>query len=185
MYKIRIHGRGGQGGKLASKIIGSAAFLEGYEVQDFARYGAERRGAPVEAFVRIDNKEILERGYISDPDCVIVLDDSLLDIVDVTSGLKKGGLLIINSKKKKFPKFEKKGFKVVTVDATEIAMKHLGKPIYNTAMIGAFAGITKLIDFEHVKKALEHEIGKKVGKEFIKKNMDAVHEAFKAAEVER
>ncbi|MCD6414411.1 MAG: 2-oxoacid:acceptor oxidoreductase family protein [Candidatus Diapherotrites archaeon] len=182
MYKIRIHGRGGQGGKLASKIIGSAAFLGGHEVQDFARYGAERRGAPVESFVRIDDKEILERGYISDPDCVIVLDESLLDIVDVTAGLKKGGLLIINSKKKRIPKLEKKGFKVVTVDATEIAIKHLGKPIYNTAMIGAFAGLTKLVDSEHIEKALEHEIGKKVGMEFIRKNMDVVHEAFKTVE---
>lgn len=181
MYKIRIHGRGGQGGKLASKIIGSAAFIEGKEVQDFARYGAERRGSPVESFVRIDDEEILERGYIGDPDCVIVLDDTLLDIVDVTKGLKKGGVIIINSKRK-FRKFEKKGFKVVTVDASEIAMKHLGKPMYNTAMIGAFASVTDIIDFEHIKKALEHEIGKKVGKAFIKKNMKAVHEAHDAVE---
>lgn len=184
MYKIRIHGRGGQGGKLASKIIGSAAFLEGNEVQDFARYGAERRGAPVEAFVRIDEEKILERGYIADPDCVIVLDDTLIDIVDVTSGLQKGGIILINSKKQ-FPQFEKKGFKVETIDASSIAMKHLGKPMYNTAMIGAFAKLTDLVDFQHIKIALEHEIGKKVGKDFIQKNMDAVHEAYELAEVKK
>ena len=89
MYKIRIHGRGGQGAKLAAKIIGSAAFLEGYEVQDFSLYGAERRGSPVTAFVRVDNEKIFERGYIQDPDCVIMLDETLLGIVDVTEGLKK------------------------------------------------------------------------------------------------
>ncbi|MCD4739888.1 2-oxoacid:acceptor oxidoreductase family protein [archaeon] len=177
MYKIRIHGRGGQGGKLASKIIGSAAFLEGHEVQDFARYGAERRGAPVESFVRIDKDKILERGYISDPDCVIVLDETLLDLVDVTYGLKKNGIIIINTIKK-YPKFKKKGFKVYSVDAATIAMKHLGKPMYNTAMLGAFANISDLIDFEHIKQALQHEIGKKVGEDYIQKNMDAVHEAY-------
>ena len=181
MYKIRIQGRGGQGSKLASKIIGGAAFLEGNYVQDFARYGAERRGSPVEAFVRIDKEKILERGYISDPDCVIVLDYTLIGIVDVTVGLRKGGLLIINSTKK-FPKFKKKGFRVVTIDATSIAIKHLGKPMYNTAMIGAFASLTDLVDFENIKTSLKHEIGKKVGEDFIEKNMDAVHEAFEKAE---
>jgi 2-oxoacid:acceptor oxidoreductase gamma subunit (pyruvate/2-ketoisovalerate family) len=181
MYKIRIHGRGGQGGKLASKIIGSAAFLEGYEVQDFARYGAERRGAPVEAFVRIDKEEILERGYIADPDIVIVLDDTLLEVIDVAKGLAKGGLIIINSKKRTFPKLKR--FRVIAVDATSIALAALGKPIYNTAMIGAFAKATGLIDFEHIKKALQHEIGKKVGKDVIRENMQAVKETFKATEV--
>jgi 2-oxoacid:acceptor oxidoreductase gamma subunit (pyruvate/2-ketoisovalerate family) len=180
MYKIRIHGRGGQGGKLAATIIGSAAFMQGHEVQDFARYGSERRGSPVEAFVRIDDEKILERGYIADPDCVMVLDETLISIVDVTAGLKPRGLIIINSKKR-FPQLEERGFRVATVDATSIALKHLGKPMYNTAMVGAFAKLTKRVDFEHIKNALEHEIGKKVGKDFIKKNMDAVHEAYEQA----
>lgn len=174
---MRIHGRGGQGSKLASKIIGSAAFLEGYEVQDFARYGAERRGAPVEAFVRMDKEKILERGYIPDPDVVIVLDDTLLDAVDVTAGLRKGGIILINSKRKSFPKLKK--FKIVTLDARAIAMETIGKPIYNTAMIGAFAKATGLIDFEHIRHALEHEVGKRVGKKAISKNMLAVRRAYK------
>jgi 2-oxoacid:acceptor oxidoreductase gamma subunit (pyruvate/2-ketoisovalerate family) len=177
VYKVRIHGRGGQGSKLASKIIGSAAFLEGYDVQDFARYGAERRGAPVEAFVRMDKEKILERGYIPDPDAVIVLDDTLLDAVDVTAGLRKGGTVLINSKRKSFPKLKK--FKVITLDAKSIAMATIGKPVYNTAMIGAFAKTTGLIDFEHIRHALEHEVGKRVGKKAISKNMLAVRRAYK------
>ncbi|MBN3036926.1 MAG: 2-oxoacid:acceptor oxidoreductase family protein [Candidatus Diapherotrites archaeon] len=183
MYKIRIHGRGGQGGKAASKILGAALYLEGYEVQDFARYGSERRGAPVEAFVRFDRNPILERGYINDPDCVMVLDESLIGIVDVAAGLKKNGLLIINTPKKPSQFRGFKGFRVVTVDARSIALETVGLPVYNTAMLGAFAKATNLIHFKFVRKALERELGKKLGEKLIEKNMDAVEKTYDVTEV--
>ena len=102
MYKVRIHSRGGQGGRASAHMLGMAAFLDGKYVQDFALYGAERRGAPLTAFCRIDDKPVLERGYIHEPDCVLVFDESLLGMkeVHVFDGLNPKGLVIVNTKKK-------------------------------------------------------------------------------------
>jgi len=99
MYRIRFHGRGGQGMKTASRILGTAFFLEGYEVQDAPRYGAERRGAPIFAFVRADNQPVNERGVITRPDLVVVADDSLLPVpaAGVLAGVDEHTVLLINS----------------------------------------------------------------------------------------
>jgi 2-oxoacid:acceptor oxidoreductase gamma subunit (pyruvate/2-ketoisovalerate family) len=154
MYKIRIHGRGGQGAKKAAKIIGLAAFAVGKQVQDFALYGAERRGAPVMSFIRIDDKPILERGYVNDPDVVIVLDKTLLELVKVGDGLDENGLLIVNSEHE--PVIDTPA-KVKYIDATGIALETIGKPIFNTAMLGALAKLTGIITLECLYKAIEEE----------------------------
>lgn len=141
MTEIRFHGRGGQGAVIASKILACAGFKEGKHVQAFPSFGVERRGAPVAAFTRIDNRYIEKRYYIENPDYVIVLDDTLPEIIEVTSGLKEKGMILINTSKtvKDFPKFKK--FKVAIVDANSIALRYnLGTPtfpIVNTAILEA------------------------------------------------
>lgn len=177
MYKVRIHGRGGQGARLAAKIIGMAAYLEGKHAQAFSIYGAERRGAPVAAFVRIDDKEILERGYIHDPDCVIVLDDTLLGPeIGVFNGLKAGSLVLINTKRK-IPFKPPKGVEVVPVCATDIALEIFGKPIFNTVMLGPFVRLTGAVKLNSVKDAIFHQIGKRK-KYLVEQNLNAVQRCY-------
>ncbi len=176
MYKIRFHGRGGQGIKLAAHILARAAFLSGYQVQSFAVYGAERRGAPVESFVRMDTKEILERGYIFDPDFVVCVDDTL-DMEWVVGGLKSGGIVLINTGK--YPGyFSRIKQKVYTVDATKVALETLGIAIPSTAILGAFVKIFKKIPLENLKEAVKREFREEGKEEFIEKNLKAVETCY-------
>ncbi len=143
MYEVRFHGRGGQGAVTAANILAVAAFKEDKDIQAFPIFGVERRGAPVAAFLRMDEKPIDIKTQIYEPDAVVVLDPSLLDVVNVTEGLKQGGIVIINSLKKpdEFDFGDDK--KVFTVDATTIAIENnLGtrtSPIVNTAILGAYS----------------------------------------------
>ena len=148
MIEIRIHGRGGQGVVVAAELLALAFFKEGKHVQCFPSFGPERRSAPVAAFVRVDEARIRLRCEIYSPDHLIVLDPSLVQAIEITAGLKEGGGLLINSKKKP-ESFELREFRVATVDASMIAVKHkLGSrtnPIVNTVMLGAFAKVTGLV----------------------------------------
>jgi pyruvate ferredoxin oxidoreductase gamma subunit len=141
MLEIRFHSRGGQGGVTASKLLAQAAFLEGKYSTAFPLYGAERRGAPITSFTRISEDEIKISSQIYQPDIVVVLDDSILDLVNVTDGLKAGGLLIVNTNH--HAKLPKGDFKVATVNVTDIALKMglvlSGNPILNTPILGALA----------------------------------------------
>ena len=148
MLEIRIHSRGGQGGVTASKLLAQAAFLENKYSTAFPLYGAERRGAPITSFTRISDEEIKVSSQIYSPDIVIVLDDSILDLVSVTQGLKPGGLLVVNTNHpEKLPKGD---FRVATVNVTDIALKMglviSGNPILNTPILGAIAklGVVRL-----------------------------------------
>lgn len=158
MIEVRIHGRGGQGAVIASKVLADAVFREGRYVQSFPSFGVERRGAPVAAFTRIDERPIRLRCQIYTPNHVMVLDPSLMLVVDVTAGLQEGGWVLINSEQPPahFPLRE--GLKVATVDANAIAMKYrLGPrnaPIVNTAILGAFARVTGLVSLDTVAKAV-------------------------------
>ena len=180
MIEIRMHGRGGQGAVKASFVLAEAAFQGGKYVQAFPRFGVERRGAPVEAFTRIDDKPVQIRSQIYDPDGVIVLDPSLTEVVDITKGLKKGGWILINSDKK--PEFYNFGddFKVYTVDATEIAVQNrLGSrtaPIVNTAIVGAFAKLTGIVKIDAVFKGIESSIprSQEANKRAAKQAYDAI-----------
>jgi len=158
--EIRIHGRGGQGGVTAAELIARAAYKEGKWVQAFPYFGAERRGAPVKAFARISDNPILIRSQIYNPDYVIVLDESLLDVANVTEGLKKDGIIIINTRKKP-SEIDLAGYRVATVDATGIALELgllvAGLPVVNTAMVGAFAKATGEIRIESVIESIKEE----------------------------
>ncbi len=153
MIEIRFHGRGGQGAVTAVKILASAIYLEGKYTQAIPMYGTERRGAPVVAFCRIDDTRIRERDLVHEPDIVVVLDPLLSRSVDVTEGLKQGGLVLIN-----YPGTYKEtglagNFKIATVDATKIALDVIGRPITNTAILGAFAKATGLVKLESLEEA--------------------------------
>jgi len=151
MREIRIHGRGGQGGVTAAQLIAEAAFREGKYVQAFPFFGAERRGAPVKAFARISDEPIHVRSQIYEPDIVVVLDPGLLEIVDITEGLKKDGIVVLNHPKKPGD-LKLDHFKVATVDATGIAIELglvvAGWPVVNTPMCGAFVAATGEVELE-------------------------------------
>lgn len=160
MKEIRLHGRGGQGVRKAANIIGRAAFLAGYYVQDFAMYGAARREAPVVAFCRIDSEPILLRGYIDTPDYVIVLDESMFSAVNVLEGLKSEGKLLINTRGKSSFYRKKYGCRnVYTIDATGLSLSITGREIPNIALLGSFIRISGLFDMERLREAIKIEIG--------------------------
>jgi len=159
--EIRIHGRGGQGGVTAAEMLARAAFKEGKWVQAFPFFGAERRGAPVKAFARLSEEPILIRSQVYNPDYVMVLDSTLLDVVDVAEGLKKDGIIIINTMKKPEELKKLKGYRVATVDATGIALELkllvAGLPVLNTPMLGAFAKATEEVKLESVMATIQEE----------------------------
>lgn len=178
MIEIRFHGRGGQGAVVASKVLAVAFFHEGFYVQSFPAFGVERRGAPVMAFLRVDREPILLRVNIYHPDHLIVLDPTLIGAVEVTSGLKPDGWILINSHQppEAFASLLK-GFKIATVDATSIAIRNgLGtrtNPIVNTAILGAFSRVTGLVRIDSVALSIREETpGKK------DQNARAAREAF-------
>jgi 2-oxoacid:acceptor oxidoreductase gamma subunit (pyruvate/2-ketoisovalerate family) len=158
LREIRIHGRGGQGSVTAAQILARAAFLEGKWVQAFPYFGAERRGAPVKAFVRIDDKPIVLHSQIYHPDYVIVLDPVIYKVANVTEGLKKDGIILINTKKKPL-ETGFKGHRIATVDATGIALELnllvAGVPIVNTSILGAFAKATGEVKLGSILKAIK------------------------------
>jgi pyruvate ferredoxin oxidoreductase gamma subunit/2-oxoisovalerate ferredoxin oxidoreductase gamma subunit len=162
MIEIRIHGRGGQGAVVASKLLVTAAAKEGKKVQAFPFFGAERRGAPVAAFARVDEQKIRIHSEVYTPDHVIVLDPVLYKTVNVTAGLKEGGTILLNSSQEPssfpFPAH----FKVAVVDASGIAIKHkLGsrtEPIVNTAILGAFAKLTGIIGIEALAETIKESV---------------------------
>ena len=145
LREVRIHGRGGQGAVTAAQLIAEAAFREGKHAMAFPFFGAERRGAPVRAFARISDEPIYIRSQIYEPDIVMVLDPSLTEMPDVTEGLKEGGLLILNTRRKP-EELELGDYRVATVDATGIAIELglivAGWPVVNTPMCGAFVAAT-------------------------------------------
>ncbi len=169
MFQVRIHGRGGQGVVSASQMMSVAAFHQGRYSQSFPSFGSERMGAPVMAFVRIDEREIELREPVLDPDLLIIQDPTLFQAIDVFSGLKEDGYVLINSSKSvdelgiedavgKLPAGH-----VVTVPATELAQKHLRRPTPNTVLLGAFAAMSDELAMDGVEKAIREKFPGKVG----------------------
>ncbi len=182
MIEIRFHGRGGQGTVTAAHVLAQAAFLEGKYAQSFPYFGTERRGAPVTAFCRIGKEKITLHSSIYEPDCVVVLDVSLIKTANVTNGLKKDGWLIINTKQKP-ENFRYLGFnRVAIVDATAIATaKKLGSekaPIVNTTILGTVAKATDLVKMESLLEAIKKEIEQKTVE-----NMSACKEAYEQVQI--
>jgi len=171
MIEIRIHGRGGQGSVVAAELMALAAFEDGKFSQAFPAFGAERRGAPVMAFVRIDDRAVRTKEYVYTPDYVIVQDATLIGNVDVAKGLKKNGTIIVNT-----PEASMKinGAKVLTIDATKIAKEVLGRPIVNTALLGAFVGFTGEIKLESMINAVRERFPGSLGE----KNIAAIQKVY-------
>jgi pyruvate ferredoxin oxidoreductase gamma subunit/2-oxoisovalerate ferredoxin oxidoreductase gamma subunit len=168
MQEIRFHGRGGQGTVVASILLAKAFFKAGYDVQTFPLFGVERRGAPVEAYLRLDKQKIMTRNNVYTPDHVVVQDAKLLQNVDVTKGLKPQGWVLLNIANPPAKLAAFKGFRLACVDATQIAIDcDLGTrthPIINTAMIGAFARMMDMPPLDTITEAIKAEIATKPAK---------------------
>lgn len=168
MFQIRVHGRGGQGVVTATEMLSVAAFEEGRHAQAFPSFGSERTGAPVVAFCRLDNKEIRLREPIMEPDALIIQDPTLLHQIDVFSGLKPDGYVLLNSAHS----FEQIGLgdlvkqhghsKMSTLPATELGLKHVGRPIPNVPLIAGFAALSGMFKLESVIKAINEKFSGKV-----------------------
>jgi pyruvate ferredoxin oxidoreductase gamma subunit len=171
MIEIRFHGRGGQGAVTAAEILAKAAFEDGKYCQAFPFFGAERKGAPVMAFTRIHDKPIRRRYQVYNPDYVVVLDETLLEAVDIFSGLKEGGKVIINTQNDL--KLDN-NVEIHTIDATGIALDVLGVPIVNTVMLGAFSQVTKEATLDSIIKITKETFPGKIGD----KNAKAAEIAF-------
>jgi len=183
IIEVRWHGRGGQGAWTASELLARAAIYEGKYIQSFPEFGPERMGAPVAAFTRISTEPIQIHCAVYNPDVVAVLDPTLLKTVPVTSGLNEEGTIIINSKEnpadtRKMLNTDKG--KIWTVPATEIAMRILGRPITNTAMLGAVARITEAVKLESIEKVVEERFRRDIAE----KNVAVVKEAYKEVKSE-
>ena len=153
MKEIRFHGRGGQGAVTAASLLAVAGFDDGKFTQAFPTFGVERRGAPVQSFARISDEFIRRRSQIYEPDVLVVLDSTLLSVVDITGGLKDGGIIIINTEKS--PKeLGLEGMDVRSVDATKEAFDVLGRDIVNTAMLGAFSAFTGEVNKDSICDAI-------------------------------
>lgn len=180
MLQIRIHGRGGQGVVTAAEMLSIAAFEQGRHAQAFPSFGSERTGAPVVAFCRIDDVEIRLREPILAPDVLIVQDPTLLHQVDVFQGLHRDGYVLINSKRS----FDKLGLaeisarfrpeRLLTVPATEIAIKHLGRPLPNAVLLGGFAALSGLMSLDAVAHAIRTTFAGKIAEG----NVAAATEAY-------
>ena len=180
MLQIRIHGRGGQGVVTAAEMLSIAAFEQGRHAQAFPSFGSERTGAPVVAFCRIDDQEIRLREPIMAPDVLIVQDPTLLHQVDVFQGLKIDGYVLINTRRS----FDELGLgeisqrfrheRLITVPATDIAIKHLGRPLPNAVLLGGFAALSGLITLEAVEHAIRHKFNGRVAES----NVAGANEAY-------
>ena len=176
LIEIRWHGRGGQGAVTSAELLAKAAIDEGKYAQAFPAFGAERRGAPVLAFDRVSSREPIRiRAEVTEPDVVIVLDSGLLRIVNVTSGLKEKGALIINTGRPLQDVESEFGNKwqLAVVDATKIARELLGIPIVNTTMLGALLRATGVVELESLFEPLRQRFGR-----LAERNINAMKKAF-------
>lgn len=182
-FEIRWHGRGGQGAKTAALLLADVAFQTGRYVQGFPEYGPERMGAPITAYDRISDAAIRVHSNIYEPDFVVVVDDTLLHSVDVTSGLKRDGAILINTDRTKeeiLPLLKGYQGAVYTIDARKVCMETLGKYFPNTPMLAAIVKISKVMEKEvflrEMEASLEHKFAKKP--EVLEGNRKALRAAF-------
>jgi len=182
MLDVRMHGRGGQGVVRAADMLALAAFLDGYHVRSFPIYGVERRGAPVTASLRIDQRPIRCKSPLSQPHCVVVLDSKLMHVVNVLEGLRHGGEIILNNP---LPPHELglniNAKRIATIDANAIALEILGKPITNTVILGAFSRAVGLVSMDALIEAIKRSFGEGP---LAMKNVKAAQKAFEETKVE-
>jgi pyruvate ferredoxin oxidoreductase gamma subunit len=173
MKEIRWHGRGGQGSFTVARLLGKAAALfENKSALAFPSFGPERRGAPVKGFTKISDQKITDRSEVQECDYVVVLDESLID-ENIKKGLKKDGVIIINtSQPEKYT--ELSDVKTIAFDATSLALEVLGRPITNTAMLGALIAVSNIVSLEAAQKGIENEMKKSI----IQKNIEVVKRSW-------
>jgi pyruvate ferredoxin oxidoreductase gamma subunit len=182
MLEIRWHGRGGQGAVTSAEILAEAAISEGKYAQAFPSFGPERRGAPVQAFNRIStSKQIRIRSSVTEPDVVVVLDPGLMSVVKVTSGIKPGGIVIINTAKtaQQIKTEFNPNSHIATVEATRIALEELGVPITNTTMLGAVIKATEAVKLESIFEPIRKRFGR-----LAEKNIAALKRAYQETVIE-
>ena len=181
MFQIRIHGRGGQGVVSGAEMLSVAAFLEGRHAQAFPSFGSERTGAPVMAFCRIDDRAIRLREPVLNPDALIIQDATLLHQVDLFTGLTPGGTILLNSTRSLAElglQGLSKGFRITTIPATELALKHVGRPVPNAALLGGFAAVTGVLKLESVVAAIRDKFPDAIAA----RNVAAATEAYALAQ---
>jgi 2-oxoacid:acceptor oxidoreductase gamma subunit (pyruvate/2-ketoisovalerate family) len=177
--EIRIHGRGGQGAVMAARMLASAFVIEGKSVASFPMYGFERRGAPVVAFTRVDDKQIREKTQIYNPDCLVVIDPGLMTLPTLFTGLKPEGILILNSPKK-LDKQPDANLKIVgLVNATQIAVEEIGRDIPNTCLLGAFAAASGWLKLESILDCLPDYLSGDI----LERNLKSAERGYKEVEV--
>ena len=183
MIEIRWHGRGGQGAKTASLLLADAAFNTGKYIQGFPEYGPERMGAPITAYNRISDIPIRIHSNVYTPDFVIVVDDSLIGVVDVTNGLKKNGAILVNTEKS-IDEIRKliKGYdgKIYTINASKISMECLKANFPNTSLLAAIIKISNIMTKDELLKNMEESFKHKFARkpEVIEPNMNALKRAY-------
>lgn len=180
IYEIIIHGRGGQGAKTTAEILVQAAIREGRFVQAFPEFGPERSGAPMRSFVRISNEPIRTHEPVTDPDCALVLDESIMKVIDTTLNLTNEEPLVVNSKKSKqqLKKDHKFDGRIIPVDASGMSLEIIGENRPNTVILGKFAFVTEEIAIENITEAFRAKYETKIGKEKTDKNIEAIKNAY-------
>ncbi len=187
MSEIRWHGRGGQGVVTAAKLLAESALEQDKYFQAMPEYGAERMGAPIQAFTRISDEPITLHCNITDPNIIVVLDETLLSVINVADGLTDEGVILINSDsppEKVRGNLKLSKGKVYTVNATQIAKETIGRPIPNTPMLGALIKVTGIINLENVLEHLKKSFGKKFSQDIIDANINAVKRAYEEVAAE-
>jgi len=185
--EIRWHGRGGQGAKTAAGMVAEVAVEAGKFAQASPEYGAEREGAPIRAYTRIGDGIIRVHDAIYYPDIVVVLDETLLESQQVDSGLSEDGILLVNTPRSPAEVRQQlglKGRKIYTIDATNIALEEIGRPIPNTVMIGALLAVTGVVDLKQIEKSITKKLGGKLSEGMLRGNIRAVERAAKEVKSE-
>jgi 2-oxoacid:acceptor oxidoreductase gamma subunit (pyruvate/2-ketoisovalerate family) len=177
--EIRIHGRGGQGAVLAARMLASAFVAEGKHVASFPMYGFERRGAPVVAFTRVDDKPIREKTQIYNPDCLIVIDPGLLSLPTLFTGIRPEAAFILNSLRKLTARPDENIKIVGVVNATGIAVQEIGRDIPNTCLLGAFAAATGWLQLESILACLPDYLSGDI----LQRNLKSTERGYREVEV--
>ncbi|NOY62054.1 MAG: pyruvate ferredoxin oxidoreductase [Gammaproteobacteria bacterium] len=174
-YEIRFHGRGGQGTVSAAALMALAAFEDGFESQAFPKFGSERRGAPVEAYVRISQLLIRSHNQVYMPDAVVIQDAGLLRSEPLLRGLKADGLVVLNAAEK--PADMSDNFRWICLPASQIGERHLGRPLSNTVLLGALAAGTGWVTLAALERAITDHLASK-GEAVVVANIEAVREGY-------
>ena len=181
LTEIRWHARGGQGAVTAAKTLVEMVLPKGWHFQAFPEYGPERMGAPIQIFNRISPEPISTYCGITEPDIVVVVDDSLMEVVDVTAGLKPGGTIIVNthlSPEELKKRYHFHDYELYTLDATHIAMEVIGRPFANVPMLGALLYVTGTLSQQEAADFLRQSFGKRFPEKIVEKNVTALTRAY-------